>query len=232
MEEIPLTRAYLESLATGDLIRMADGLGLDIPDNPDRVFVIEELLESSFRDGNESQEQEITDSVITETVPLSKHYNISFIEVMIRDPFWAFVFWEIKTSDEEQFGKAQDFNGYYLKISPLENPDNPSLDKNSEQKSDGVFTIPVKSEDTARYLGLTNTSGDEISWAEQCQYKVEFCANVGDVETILAISNPVRLPRQPVVPLENQLARLSGYGDFKILRKSERSNRARRPACE
>ena len=121
MEEIPLTRAYLESLATGDLIKMADNLGLDIPDNPDRAIVIEELLDNSSKDGQlASREQEITDLVLTEAVPLSKQYNISFIEVMIRDPLWAFVFWEIKVSDEEQFEKANDFNGYYLKISPLD----------------------------------------------------------------------------------------------------------------
>jgi hypothetical protein len=232
MEEIPLTRTYLESLATGDLIKMADDLGLDILDNPDRVFVIEELLETYSRDRNDSQEQETADSLITETVPLSKHYNISFIEVMIRDPLWAFVFWEIKASDEEQFGKAQDFNGYYLKISPFENPDNLSQCKNNGQKTDGVFTIPVKSEDSARYLSLTNTTGDETSWAEQCQYKVEFCANIGDAETVLAVSNPVRLPGQSVLPMDNQLARMSGYGDFQILRRSERLHRAKGPACE
>jgi len=231
MEEIPFTRTYLESLATGDLIKMADDLGLDIPDNPDRVLVIEELLETSSRDGDAaSNEQEITDPVITEAAPLSKQYNISVIEVMIRDPLWAFVFWEVKASDEEQYGKAQDFNGYYLKISPLESHKSGGQ-MSCGQTSEGVFTIPVKSEDTARYLGLTNTAGDGISWVEQCQYKVEFCADIGGLETVLAVSNPVKLPGQPVLPWDNQRARLLGYGDFHILRRSERLLRTKGPAC-
>ena len=225
MEEIPFTRAYLESLATGDLISIADDLSLDIPDNPDRAFVIGEILDASSKDEDNfhaPHEQEITDPVVVEAAPLSKQYNISFIEVMIRDPLWAFVFWEIKASDEDQSEKAYDSNGYYLKISPLENPNNPS-----RGEGDGVFTIPVKKEDRARYLGLTNTVGDGASLAEQCQYKVEICFSAGGVETVLAVSNPVRLPGQPVLALENQLTRLSGFGDIKVIKKSERTHRAK-----
>ena len=225
MEGIPFTRVYLESLATGDLIKMADALGLDMPDNPDRTFIIEELLDASSRDETgtvDSPEPGTNDPVLVEAAPLSRRYNISFMEVMIRDPLWAFVFWEIKTSDEEQFEKAHDFTGYYQKISPIENPDNPA-----HNESEGVFKIPVKREDTARYLGLTNTAGDGIPLAEQCQYKVEFCAGAGGVENVLAVSSPVRLPWQPVTLPENQLARLSGYGDFHVIRKSERALRAK-----
>ena len=230
MEEIPFTRAYLESLATGDLVKMADDLGLDIPNNPDRAFVIDELLDSSPRDEDryiDSQEQEMADQVVLETAPLSKNYNVSFIDVMIRDPLWAFVFWELRASDEEQFEKTPDFNGYYLKISPFETTDNSSHKNNDGQTSDDVFTIPVKKEDKARYLGLTNTVGDGTSLTEQCQYKVEFCASAGGFETVLAVSSPVRLPGQPILPLENQLARLSGYGDFRVVKKSERTHRTK-----
>jgi len=240
MEGIPFTRAYLESLTTGDLIKMADNLGLDIMDNPDRAFIIRELLDASSKDGDRSaepREQELDDPVLVEAAPLSKHYNISFIEVMIRDPFWAFVFWENRVSDEEQFEKTPDFNGYYLKISPLEKTKNPfqsgvnretsGEETSGDETSDGVFTIPVKKEDTARYLGLTNTVGDGISWTEQCQYKIELCASAGGVETVLAASNPIRLPSQPVLPMENQLARLSGFWDFQVIRKSERTLRAK-----
>jgi len=229
MEGIPLSRAYLESLATGDLVKMADNLGLDIADNPDRTFIIRELLDASSRDGDRSadtSEQELTDPVLVEAAPLSRHYNISFIEVMIRDPFWAFVFWENRASDEEQIEKAADFGGYYLKISPLEGTKDPS--------GEGIFTIPVKKEDTARYLGLTNTTGggqtsDGPSLTEQCQYKIELCASAGDVETVLAASNPVRLPGQPVLPADNQLARLSGFWDFQVVKRSERALRVKGP---
>ena len=227
MDKIHITRAYLESLATGDLVKMADDLGLDLQDNPERVFVIEELLEVASLDEHESAaEVEITDSVIMETASLPKHYNITFIEVMIRDPLWAFVFWEIKASDAELYEKALDFNGYYLKVFPLEK-------SNPVSESSGVFTIPVKIEDTARYINLA-PEANGTTWVDQ--YKVELCVNLGGTETVLAASNSLLLPGPSVlsneVP-ENQLIRLSGYEDFRILKRNERPFRVKgsKPSC-
>jgi hypothetical protein len=105
MERASLSRAYLESLTTSDLTRIADDLGVDIPDNPERIAIIEELLEITTHDEEEPadfQESEIAGSDIIESVPIPKQYNISFIEIMIRDPLWAFVFWEIKSSDKKK----------------------------------------------------------------------------------------------------------------------------------
>jgi hypothetical protein len=236
MEGLSLTRAYLESLATGDLLALADKLGIDIPDNPDRIFVIEELLD--FSSGEEgcpyaNTEPEITDIVLTESVPLPKQYNITFIEVMIRDPLWAFVFWEIKASEKEQFEKNEDFDGYYLKVSRLDENDNPSA-----SGSRGFFMVPVKPDDTAWYLSLSPAFEADVSWPDQSQFKVEFCACSGGIETVLAVSNPVRLPYLPDLPSAatkhepnlaggNELVRLSGYGDFHVLRRNERQVRVK-----
>jgi len=233
MEEIPFNRTYFESLATPELIKLADILGLDILDNRERAFVIEELLDSapldaSFIDGDKyvnPREDAVEDIVLTKAAPLAKQYNISFIEVMVRDPLWAFVFWEIKTADEEQFEKLPDFKGYYLKITPLD----ASLGAAAaaKQTAEGVFIIPLRKGDNARYLALANTVGEVYGEGEQRQYKVEFCAGTASGETVLAVSNPVRLPAQPLLPQENRLARLSGYGDFQVVRKSERTLRAK-----
>jgi hypothetical protein len=234
MEGLPLTRVYLESLATGDLLAVADKLGIDLSNNTDRIFIIEELLDLSSREEGDSSgnnEPETTDLVVTESVPLPKQYNITFIEVMIRDPLWAFVFWEIKTSEKEQFEKDDNFDGYYLKVSRLD--DNPSGSGNS-----GLFMVPVKPDDTAWYLSLSPAFEADSSWADQSQFKVEFCAGVGGVETVLAVSNPVRLPYLPELPsagkhevsavMGNELVRLSGYADFHVLRKNERQLRIKK----
>jgi len=234
MEDLPLTRVHLESLATGDLLVIADKLGIDLPNNPDRIFIIEELLDFSSREeggASGNNEQEITDLVVAESVPLPKQYNITFIEVMIRDPLWAFVFWEIKVSEKEQFEKDENFDGYYLKVSRLE--DNPSGNGNS-----GLFMVPVKPDDTAWYLSLSPAFEADSSWADQSQFKVEFCAGAGGIETVLAVSNPVRLPYLPELPsagkheasiaYRNELVRLSGYGDFHVLRKNERQLRVKK----
>jgi len=237
MEDLPLTRAYLESLATSDLFVVADKLGIDLPNNPDRIFIIEELLDFSSREEGGSpdyEKHEITDIVLIESVPLPKQYNITFIEVMIRDPLWAFVFWEIKASEKEQFEKDDNFDGYYLKVSRLDdNPSNPSASGNS-----GLFMVPVRPDDTAWYLSLSPAFEADGSWTGNSQFKVEFCAGIGGVETALAVSNPVRLPHLPELPsfgkheasfaLRNELVRLSGYGDFHVLRRNERQLRVKK----
>jgi len=230
-----LTRVYLESLATGDLLAIADKLGIDIPNNPDRVSIIEELLDFSYREEGISscdKEPEIKDLILTESVPLPRQYNITFIDVMIRDPLWAFVFWEIKASEKEQFENDENFDGYYLKVSRLE--DSPSGNGDS-----GLFMVPVKSDDTAWYLSLLPAFEADSSWADQSQFKVEFCAGVGGVETALAVSNPVRLPHLPELSSAagkhdastawvNELVCLSGYADFHVLRRNERQLRVKK----
>ena len=228
MDGNSLSRVYLESLATADLIKIADSFGLDIPDNPDRVFIIEELLEASLDNTGDDnlKEKDINDSAIIEPVALPKYYNVSFIQVMVRDPLWAFVFWEIRSSEKEQLEKNHDFSGYYLKVTHLANCSEPSLNVPEE-----VFRVQVKPEDTAWYLGLTPAEG--ISWTDQSKFKVELCAGVGDSEIILAGSNPVKLPelsdrvKQQSASGISELVRMSGYGDYRILQRNERQSRTK-----
>jgi hypothetical protein len=220
-----ITRAHLESLTTGDLITMADNLGVDIPVDLDRIFIIEELLEISSIDSDGSGDPEpadMVDTVFVESVPLPKQYNITFIEVMIRDPLWAFVFWEIKSQEKEAFEKAQDFDGYYLKVIP-----------SGKSAGKEVFTVPVKPEDTAWYLGLSENGASQSDH----QYTIELCVSMSGEETVLAVSSPAKLPELPELPAaekhrggrESPLIRLSGYGDFHVLRKNERTLRSRYP---
>jgi hypothetical protein len=250
MEEVLLNRTYLESLTTFDLLRLADSHGIDVPPDLDRIFIIEELLEIASLDdtvptesnapaenkfpfdvsdgeANDASAETVT-SVQLEPVPLPKQYNISFVEVIIRDPLWAFVFWEIKTSEKEQFEKTQDFNGYSLKVSPWISPVDPS-----KARANSFFAVPVKPDDRAWYLGLTGG----IFRENQTLYKVELCAEVKGEETALAVSNPFRLPALPgesrsgrnsAEAPENQLVCLSGMEDFHILRNNERSLRAKK----
>lgn len=231
-----ITRVQLENLATGDLIRIADRFGLDIPPDLDRIFIIEELLETTSSEwpaedfAAETEQNPQAELPPLEAAALPRQYNITFIDVMVRDPFWAFVFWEIKAQDKEQFEKIPDFDGYYLKVSPLI----------AAPGAEGVFTIPVRPHDTARYLGLSAAAekspapGDR---QEPRRYKVELCAGTKNEETVLAVSGPFSLPRPHQLPVgrnfaaENPALMLSGYQDFLIARKNERLPRAKRSAA-
>ena len=271
LESGQVSRAHLESLTTADLIKMADNNGIDIPPDLDRIFIIEELLEipsadeipedtmgmsgtpeyptDPGADGSAASdifsEEDSVNSGLVESVPLPKQYNFTFIEVMVRDPLWAFVFWEIKAQDKEQFENAQGFNGYYLKVSPRITSDRVLVNQDDADwrgtGTKGVFTVPVNPEDAAWYLGLSPAEEQRQSCSDQnqvyqTQYKVELCVSLGGEETVLAVSNPFTLPLLHEYPSEgtgicdNPLVRLSGYMDFRILRNNERLFRTKRGA--
>lgn len=251
MDEIPVTRIYLETLTTRELVRIADSWGIDVPPDLDRIFIIEELLDAAALDAPDavsdesalSAEPEMEDVEIKEAVPLPKQYNISFIEVMIRDPLWAFVFWEVKGSDREQYEKSQDFGGYYLKVSSA----CPGLSSPPAETAEGAFTVPVKPGDSAWYLGLNPTVENGIFMNHTNKYKVELCAAMKGEEIVILCSIPFSLPGLPENAVEaggegrscgknaeyagaweNPLVNLSGYADFHVLRNSERALRSKK----
>ena len=47
-----MTKAYLESLTTSDLTKIADNLGVDIPSDLDRDFIIEDIRKQVYRSHN------------------------------------------------------------------------------------------------------------------------------------------------------------------------------------
>ena len=224
MDETPVSRVYLESLTTAELIAMADKLGVDIPYDLDRIFIIEELLDIVLEDNeeNDSRETDLLDSGHIESVPLPKQYNITFIEVIVRDPLWAFVFWEIKAQDKEELEKAQNFEGYFLKVTPCL-----AAAETNRNEAEGVFRVPISPNDTAWYLGFTPEMKEGTPRDCQPQYKVELCAVIKGEETILAVSLPFCLPGLHEVSQGrsanvNPLNSLSGYNDFHIIRNGER----------
>jgi hypothetical protein len=232
-----LTRASLESLTTSELVKQADLYGLDIPPDLNRLFIIEELLEFAKIGGDEDHQYPLEGALVMESgfrepVPLPKQYNITFIKVMIRDPLWAFVFWEVKGFDKEVFEKAPDFGGYYLKVSPWEGGGS-----GNNHTGEEVFVVPVETGDSARYLGFSPE--EEAEADKENRQKVELCAKRSAGEIVLAVSNPFRLPSLPRLPAgrgqeencpnyKNSLVRLSGCSDFHILRNPDRLHRSKK----
>jgi hypothetical protein len=220
VEKLPLDRPFLESVTTAELLKLADRAGIDLPPGLDRVFVIEELLEAGDPGRNSGNKQNpgsppddpsppLLERQVPATAPLPRHYNISYIEVLIRDPLWAFAFWEINAHDKETLEGAPDFGGYCLRVLPVHSGD----------LREGSFTVQVGTGDSAWYLGFPPEGGS---------YKVELCAMRKDEPAVLAVSKPFRLPTLPETEAGasgNPLLRLSGIDDFKILRNTMRSSR-------
>jgi len=225
MNESPqatVSRPWLESLSTGELVKFADSCGIDIPPGLERIFIIEELLEYA-----DSQEEEVKDEIeinpsYSESVALPKQYNISYIEVVIRDPLWVFVFWEIKGHDREIHENAQDFNGYCLRVIPLNEGETES------ERKENSFTVPIDVNDSARYLGFAEHSSQASG-----RYIVKLIVIRGDEELLLASSPSFYLPR--LIEDEclkemsaNPLVRLSGVQDLLITKSTDRKPREKR----
>jgi len=216
----PLTRSSLESLSTAELIKLADSFGIDIPFGLERVFIIEELLETALPGRDDSEDVLEASPDIAETAALPKQYNITYIEIMIRDPFWAFVFWEIKEHDRQIHENAPDFEGYCLRVIPM-----------GEGGAGGdSFTVPVDVNDSARYLGFQH----EPQTPASRRYIVKLCAMRDVLEAPLASSRVFSLPGLNDTPDRNNELRqypcisLSGARDFSVIKNADRQFRAKR----
>ena len=224
-----LTIPYLESLSTGELIELADKRGLDIPPGLERVFIIEELLylthsaENTDQDIINQGDMEHHDThhhEFREYVALPRQYHISFIEVLIRDPLWAFAFWEIKTGDKDQYEKAESFEGYCLRVIPLN-------ESSLQPDLAASFIVAVDKDDFGRYLGFPPDNG-------RC-FKVELCMlNFGNLTTLAesrSFTLPCLIEPKPDTPVaavyNNPLAKLSGVDRFLLVRSEDRLLRPR-----
>jgi hypothetical protein len=216
MDDQRLTRSYLETLSTDDLAELAGRLGLDFPPELNRIFVIEELLDASADDEEDRGEVDdlLEDAPIAPASGLPESYNVTFIGVLLRDPFWAFVFWEIKASEREEWERSSEFGGYRLRVCPL-----PASRAGSEN---GSFTVAIEPNDSAWYLSLPKGGG----W-----YRVDLCVVRDKSETVLASSSVFRVPRSSAsLPETGDCAAtsflsLSGLADFRVINGADRQSR-------
>jgi len=215
MDDHRLSRSYLETLSTEDLSVIADRLGLDLPPGLNRIFVIEELLDTQSeldRPGLSDPGEALTEDTQHPAVNgLPPAYNRTYIEVLLRDPIWAFAFWEVRSADREAYEGAVDFGGYRLRVST-----SGGLGETAAES----FSIAIGPDDTAWYLCVPSPVGS---------FKVELCAVKGKREQVLASSPPLRVPAcRPALEVAEDTQRsillLSGLDDFRIIRSVDRSS--------
>ncbi|MDR0662777.1 MAG: DUF4912 domain-containing protein [Spirochaetaceae bacterium] len=232
-----LSPSYLERLSTPELKDLAVQFGIDIPQDLERLFIIEELLENApcltfFQPGRIktcSAETYFVDneniSLVPDPVELPKRYNITRIDAIVRDPLWVFVFWEIREADRRLHERNPGFHGYFLRV---------SLDKCKFGAAvSSLFTIPVSVSDSEWYIHfppdapcrkICNSTGEP----SDTLFNVALCVSYANTESVLTRTHPFKLPRtfelSERMPAndENTLLRMSGIDDLTILRNGER----------
>jgi len=218
----PVTRHLLASLSISELIKIADSYGVDIPSELDRIFIIEEILECVISEKQDNEDDIVVNPSYSEPVMLPKQYNISYLDVIIRDPLWAFVFWEIKGHDREAHENAPDFNGYCLRVIPL------NEDETDQQAIANSFTVSVNPADNARYLGFAEHTSKNSG-----RYVIKLNVIRSGSEIQIASSIPFNLPKlyeNEAIAEKccNPLVRLSGIFDLPVTKNTDRQSRSKR----
>ena len=179
MEKQVINRAYLETLSFTDLLSLADKYGIDVPDNLNRSFLIGDLLEIT----EELKKTTDSDMVISSGSAavltggkLPETYNTTDIEAVLRNPAWAFVYWNISESDLHNLKKG----GFSLSLRVC------SLAQKVDVKPEDTYDVQISFSDREQYILIP--SGKQF-------VRVELVSTIGNSCRILASSNIVEIPR-------------------------------------
>ncbi len=182
MDYAILSRQYLETLPSADLIALADDLGIDVPENLNRRFIIGELLDTAAEIKRENYTDLKNDSDKIHPVSvLPETYNENQISVVLRNPVWAYVYWDIREADFQKIQKTAGFTSLVLRVSSFSNQD-------SVKPSD-YFEISVSVSDRNQYI-LLPASVKNIRIDLVAEFK-------GSASELLASSKKINLPHMP-----------------------------------
>ena len=108
---------------------------------------------------------------------LPEDYNETRIVLLVRDPAWAFAYWEIGQTTVDELGEEDlELLDLILRVSGSEDP---SL-AGAEQ-----FDIPVQPTDHNWYINLPRP---------ETYYRIDLIARLDEGETVLASSNTILVP--------------------------------------
>ncbi|MGA2546845.1 MAG: DUF4912 domain-containing protein [Rectinemataceae bacterium] len=223
----------LEALSLEELYALADKTGLDLPPGLERPFVVEEILEVLEEDSEDRRAAQgeavhidekkysglrIGDFIVDHgrVESIARRYNETMIHAIVRDPSWAFAYWDVSDSELEALRGEDSSAGLFLRVAEMGQADEQG-DAHRE-----YFDIPVADNDLQWYINLPRTG---------VRFRIDLCARRGGQTgkfRILARSNEVESPRQSLAATSNsldapsyELLALSGVEDLPVAPPSE-----------
>lgn len=180
MENVALTRAYLETLSFSELVKIADEEGIDVPEDFNRNFLIAEIIEVSEELDNSAKEEMIISDEEMETSEeelAPRAYNSTEVQMVLRNPVWAFIYWNISESDRISLDKAF-ISQMMLRVNSFSEPD--------QIKPDEFFDIQISREDDGQYVLLPQ---------DKKYFRVDLLFNLDGIIDILSSSKVLEKPR-------------------------------------
>lgn len=216
-----LSKSYLQSVSTEELFQIAETHGVFVSKGLCRNLIIEELLELS------EDRSKITDKLFyaqnehlasddevagKENTGLVISYNTTEIHVLLRDPMWAFAFWDFYKPEFLNIINDTDFDSFFLRVNLFSQADLSEVYD--------YFDIDVSDSDRCRYFYLSFE--DSIARVELCSRTLE-----GDV-SVLAKSNFTQLKRENIprnlCVLENDVSSPLFLSGLSVLKKHHFKN--------
>jgi hypothetical protein len=190
--EVRMTKESLRSIPLEELVALAREEGYEEGGARDRAILIEFILEN-LKDRAREKEREnspsirveeskfqITDPQSSESAgpdiyPIAERYNQTKIVFMVRDPHWAFAYWELDKKALEKHPDEKDNVHLIVRV--------------HETQSDQPvsFDIPIQFSDSSWYIYLPN---------QDCSYFLELGLVSRDRYSCLASSNLIHTPRE------------------------------------
>ena len=179
MKEEPISRAHLETLSFSDLVQLADEYGVDVPQDLDRRFLIEELFELA-EESNTSEEEMIIAGEETPENPsiFTGNYNETQVSGILCNPTWLFVFWNISDADSLKLKDLEEDYSLQLRICSLKDPKDPVPEE--------AFEVQISGDSQEQYVLLP--SGKKY-------IKVELVYVTASSGKVLAFSPVIVIPQ-------------------------------------
>ena len=211
-----MTKESLQSIPLEELVALARQEGYEEGGVADRSTLTEFILEN-LKDRAREKERENSPSIRVEEskyqitdpepkeqagadiYPIADRYNHTKIVFMVRDPHWAFAYWDIDSKTYEKLPDKEESHQLILRVYETESIRTPSPGKPP------FFDIPIQLVDSSWYIYLPN---------QDCSYSLELGIVSDERYSCLARSNPIRTPREGVA--EDQDYALDLNSDFNV----------------
>ncbi|TVR68303.1 MAG: DUF4912 domain-containing protein [Spirochaetaceae bacterium] len=202
-----MIRRRLEELSLQALFTLANQNGLELGPDTDRFSVIEELTElisenQEDRERNNSvtvriQQKKFAlinddDTPLTgeqlDRFELPPEYETNRITLLLRDPHWAFTYWDLNSGKRREYSESTRFDGLFLRILEVES-------ENEEIVIRDSFEIPVQLSDSSWYIHIPR---------QKTSYRIQLVGRNNHRRELLAVSNRIYVPRASLpMPVES-----------------------------
>lgn len=222
----------LTVLSDEALLSLAEKMGIIVPPELERSFLIEALLEAFEEDSEDRMESgdasvrmeeakfcgsetDDLDSSLDTEPRVETRYNETMVRLLVRDTSWAFAFWDVNDDERAALlaeASGQGLPGYFLRV----------MEDNGKDPSRGLehFDIPVGDSDLQWYINLPQPDS---------RYRIDLCCRLNGKIHVLAKSNVVHTPRGALAEESYaidvktaELLALSGFGELDISMSDDR----------